>query len=183
MNLHFDFRRDARRQSIYDQVVAQLSVSAQDKVTDEAGNLEVPDKHHNNLEEVLTTVRYLPVSDRVKQDMRDIYEILARAEAQVHGCSVEETHFHEVGRAAGIRNVAIICLCIEALNPEKITATPVQTGSGTVECAHGILDIPAPATAAILNTGIPVCEKKLEGELCTPTSAAIIKHFVSSFAD
>ena len=77
--------------------------------------------------------------------------------------------------------VCAVCLAVEALAPERIAATPVQVGSGTVTCAHGELHIPAPATAAILDSGIPVCAERLDGERCTPTSAALIKHFVDEF--
>ena len=112
--------------------------------------------------------------------MRGVYAILAEAEASVHGCSVEETHFHEVGNASGIRNALAICTAFYVLAPTRITATPVQTGQGTVQCAHGLMDIPAPATAAILE-GIPRATPALEGELCTPTSAAIIKQYVQEF--
>ena len=113
--------------------------------------------------------------------MRAIYDILANAEATVHGCPVEHTHFHEVGNGEAIRCVCEICLAIEMIDPESITATPVQTGSGTVVCAHGELPIPAPATKAILDQGIPTSAELSEGELCTPTSAAVIKHFVERF--
>ena len=101
--------------------------------------------------------------------------------ALVHGCTVEETHFHEVGNGEALRNVLAICLAVEALDPDEIAATRVQTGSGTVRCAHGELPIPAPATAAIIARGIPTCERKLEGERCTPTSAAVILHFVQRY--
>ena len=113
--------------------------------------------------------------------MRAVYRILAEAEAAAHGCTVEETHFHEVGNGEALRNVLAICLAVEALDPDEIAATRVQTGSGTVRCAHGELPIPAPATAAIIARGIPTCERKLEGERCTPTSAAVILHFVQRY--
>ena len=99
----------------------------------------------------------------------------------MHGCAIDETHFHEVGNGEAIFNTLLICSAFAYLHPDHVAATSVQTGSGQVECAHGLMDIPAPATAAILATGIPVCDEKLPGELCTPTSAAIIKHFVDEF--
>ena len=179
--LHFDLTGDATRQRMYRDVLGRLGEEGGAVVEGRLALSGVPDRHHHDLGEVLDTIDVLAVSDRVKEDMRDIYRILAAAEAQVHGCAVDKTHFHEVGNAASIKNALGICLAIEALNPERITATPVQTGSGTVQCAHGILDIPAPATAAILATGVPVCGEKREGELCTPTSAAVIKHFVGEF--
>lgn len=179
--LHFDFTKTARRQAILDELLAMLPAGHKAvlmKRTEQAG---VPDRHHHNVAEVFSTIDALQVSERVKQDMRAIYQILAEAEATAHGCTVEETHFHEVGNGEAIKNVLGIALAIEAIDPDETTATCVQTGSGKVQCAHGVLDVPAPATAAIIARGIPVCEEKLEGELCTPTSAAVICHFVDRF--
>ena len=179
--LHFDFTRDARRSSIVGQLKEALHDAGWAAVTTEAMRAGLPKRHHANLAEVRETVRALTVPQRTKDDLTAVYEILAAAEAQVHGCGVEEAHFHEVGNAEGILNALTICCAIAHLIPKRITATPVQVGSGQVECAHGVLDVPAPATAAILATGVPKCGEKLEGELCTPTSAAIIKHFVDEF--
>jgi hypothetical protein len=108
---------------------------------------------------------------------------LAQAESHVHKTPVEETHFHEVGNGLSILNALSIAAAFYVLEPSYVRATPVQTGCGTVEAAHGIMDIPAPATAAILETGIPTvsADRLLDGELCTPTSAALIKHFVQEF--
>lgn len=181
--LHFDFTRDARRSSIVSQVKVPLHDAGWAAATTEAMRAGVPKRHHANIAEVRETIAGLTVAQRTKDDLLAVYEILAEAEAQVHGCAVEETHFHEVGNAEAIMNSLVICCGIAHLIPKRITATPVQVGSGQVECSHGLLDIPAPATAAILATGIPVCDEKLEGELCTPTSAAIIKHFVDEFVD
>ncbi|MDR0513549.1 MAG: LarC family nickel insertion protein [Coriobacteriaceae bacterium] len=176
-----DLSADARRSSILAQLLGLLGNSARASTQDAIDMLNIPEKHHHDLDEVLATIGSLQASEQVKADAASVYHILAQAEAQVHGCPVESTHFHEVGNASTLRSVAAICLAIEVLGHPHISATPVQVGSGKVRCAHGILDIPAPATAAILATGIPLCPKKGEGELCTPTSAAIIKHFVDDF--
>lgn len=179
--LHLDLTENATRRSILADLRGRLSAQQQeqlDAATEAAG---VPERHHHDIGEVNGTIDALAVSDRVKADLRAVYDILAHAEATVHGCPVEQTHFHEVGNGEAIRCVCAICLAIEMLDPERITATPVQTGSGTVVCAHGELPIPAPATKAILDQGIPTCEERGEGELCTPTSAAVIKHFVDGF--
>ncbi|MDR2716415.1 MAG: LarC family nickel insertion protein [Coriobacteriaceae bacterium] len=179
--LHLDLRHDARRQHIYEVLLARLDGQARASVEARLVAAGVPDAHHPDPAEVLATIDSLAVSERVKGDMREIYRILAEAEAQVHGCAVEDTHFHEVGRGSSITDSLGICLAVEALAPGRVTATPVQTGKGTVQCAHGLLDIPAPATAAILADDIPRCAELLEGELCTPTSAAVIRHFVEGF--
>ena len=181
MQLYFDFTKGARRADILEQVKARLDDASWAAATTEAAKAGVPKAHHHGIVEVRRTIDNLSVGEKVRQDMHAIYEILAQAEAQVHECEVDQTHFHEVGNGEAILGTLVICCAITALHPSYIMATPVQTGSGQVECAHGLMDIPAPATAAILATGIPTCEEKLEGELCTPTSAAIIKHFVQEF--
>ena len=181
MQLFFDFTKDARRASIVSQLKEKLGDASWAAVTTEAMGAGVPKGHHHGIVGVRQTIASLKVSQAVKDDLSAVYEILAAAEAQVHECAVDDTHFHEVGEGTAIVNALMICLAISYLNPDYIMATPVQTGSGKIECAHGLMDIPAPATAAILATGIPTCEEKLEGELCTPTSAAIIKHFVKEF--
>lgn len=181
MQLYFDFTKGARRADILEQVRAKLDDASWAAITIEAAKAGVPKGHHHGIVEVRRTIENLRTGKAVKEHMSAIYEILAQAEAQVHGCEVDETHFHEVGNGEAILNTLILCSAISSLHPDYISASPVQTGSGQIECAHGLMDIPAPATAAILATGIPTCEEKLEGELCTPTSAAIIKHFVQEF--
>lgn len=183
MQLYFDFTKGARRSDILEQVKAKHDEASWAAIGMEAAKAGVPKGHHHGIVEVRRTIEGLRTGQGVKEDLLAVYEILAQAEAHVHGCSVEETHFHEVGNGEAIFNTLLICLAISYLAPDFITATPVQTGSGQIECAHGLMDVPAPATAAILATGIPTCEEKLEGELCTPTSAAIIKHFVQEFRE
>lgn len=180
MNIHLDLMQSATRAQLLDELLALMTSEQREcyDVVVEAAN--IPNHHHHSIADVNETIDALMVDDALKKQLRGVYAILAQAEATVHGCSVEETHFHEVGNASGIRNALAICAAFFVLNSEHITATPVQTGSGKVECAHGLMDIPAPATAAILQ-GIPVASPLLEGELCTPTSAAIIKYYVQEF--
>lgn len=179
--LHLNLEEDATRECVVAQLRAALPAHAQDidAVAEAAG---VPERHHHNLADIQRTIAGLQgVSDRVRDDMRAIYQLLTEAEASVHGVSVEQAHFHEVGRGAGVRNVLHICLLVEALAPRRITATKVQPGSGKVKCAHGLLDVPAPAAAAIIARGIPTTDTVREGELITPTSAAVIYHFVDEY--
>ena len=183
MEVFLNLTKSATRATLLEQFRGYLDDEQRAAVADTLAHVEIPVDHCHDIGEVLAVIEALPVDDAVKSDMKGIYDILARAEAQVHGCEVEHTHFHEVGNRSGILNALEICLTVAALGEGvHIGASPVQTGSGKVECAHGLMDIPAPATAAILAQGIPVCEEKLEGELCTPTSAAMIKHFVRMFA-
>lgn len=103
------------------------------------------------------------------------------AESQVHGRPVDQVHFHEVGSMDAIADVTAICYLIDKLKVDRIVASPVHVGRGTVRCAHGILPVPAPATAILLKD-IPIYSKELiEGELCTPTGAALLKTFATEF--
>ncbi len=183
MQLFFDFRENATRVCILDTLLEAMSVSQRDRFDAVMGAAAIPDRHHHNVVEVNETIDSLDVPEKIKEDLHGVYGILAAAEAQVHGCEVSETHFHEVGNANGIRNALAICAAFYAIDAETVTATAVQPGSGEIECAHGRLSVPAPATAAILGTGIPLTSDRLPGERCTPTSAAIIKYFVDSFKE
>ena len=122
----------------------------------------------------------LPVSEKVKSDVRAVYGIIAAAEAKVHGKPVELVHFHEVGAMDAIADVASVCLLMERLGADKIMASPIHLGSGTVRCAHGVLPVPTPATADILQ-GVPCYGGEVRGELCTPTGAALLKHFAVEY--
>lgn len=179
--LVWNLTENASRRHLLAEALLQLPEDVRTQVQTAAEAAGIPEGHHHNLSEVYATIDAAQVSDRVKSDACAIYLVLAEAEAAAHGCEVEETHFHEVGNGEAIRNVVAICLAVEALDPEEVVATTVQTGEGTVVCAHGELDIPAPATAAILARGIPTCERKFPGERCTPTSAAVIYHFVDTY--
>lgn len=179
--LKLDLHEDATRQGIRDQLYANLTADGIAAIDASIAPLAASDGHCHDVGEVYALIDEQPVSDRVKGDAHAVYGILAQAEAQVHGCAVEHTHFHEVGNHEAVANVLAVCLAVEQLNPARIVATPVQTGSGKVQCAHGLLDIPAPATAAIIGRGLPACDNKRDGEWCTPTSAALILHFVDAF--
>ena len=138
---------------------------------------------HNSMDGIRHIVcDHLNISENVKKSVMDIYGIIAQAESEVHGKPVTDIHFHEVGSKDAVADVTAVCLLMEELNVEKVYASPVHVGSGTVKCAHGILPVPAPATANILK-GIPVYGGSVSGELCTPTGAALLKYFVSEFCE
>ena len=122
----------------------------------------------------------MPVSESVKKHTLAIYNLIAQAEAHAHGAPVTEVHFHEVGNLDAVADIVGVCLLIEELAPDRIIVSPVHTGSGFVRCSHGVLPVPAPATAHIL-MGAPSYGGKIKGELCTPTGAAILKHFADDF--
>ena len=137
--------------------------------------------HHTTMHDIEhIVIDHLNVSDKVKKDVLAVYQLIAQAESHAHQMPVEEIHFHEVGAMDAVADVTAVCFLVEKLGVEKIIASPVHTGYGEVECAHGKLLVPAPATAYILQ-GVPMCAGNIEGELCTPTGAALLKHFVDVF--
>ncbi len=136
--------------------------------------------HHTHMHDIEDIINGLSVSDKVKEDALAVYRSIAEAESHAHGMEVSEIHFHEVGTMDAIADVVGVCLLMEMIGAERIYASPVAVGNGMVRCAHGILPVPAPATAYLLQ-GIPSYAGRMEGELCTPTGAALLKHFVQSF--
>ena len=135
---------------------------------------------HRDLASVETILSGLAVSDRVKANALAVYRLIAEAESHVHGCPVDRIHFHEVGTLDAIADVTAFCFLAERLSPDRVIASPVHVGSGTVRCAHGVLPVPAPATAYLLKD-VPIYGGEIKGELCTPTGAALLKHFAAQF--
>lgn len=135
---------------------------------------------HTALADIRQAVGALSVSDAVKNQVLSVYDRIAQAESQVHGVPVDQIHFHEVGSLDALADITAVCYLLEQLAPEQIIASPVQVGYGKVRCAHGILPVPAPATAQIL-LGVPIRAGDIPGELCTPTGAALLRQFVTSY--
>ena len=136
--------------------------------------------HHTSMKDIEHIIGHLNVPEKVKEDAIAVYKLIADAESHAHGRPVEEVHFHEVGAMDAVADIVGVCLAVYKLAPEQIIASPVHVGYGQIHCAHGILPIPAPATAHILQ-GVPIYGGRIEGELCTPTGAALLKHFAQSF--
>ena len=132
---------------------------------------------HTSVAAILEKISSLEVSESVKKHAEGIYREIAAAESKVHRTDIEQIHFHEVGSIDALVDVVGSCLAIEMLGVEEIQGSPVCVGNGTVRCAHGILPVPAPATAEIIK-GMPVYCSNFDGELLTPTGAAILKYFV-----
>ena len=137
-------------------------------------------RRHTSVAEVREFIGGLELPAPVLQDALAVYDKIAGAEAVVHGCPVENIHFHEVGTLDAMADVVSACYLIHELEPEKIYASPVHVGSGTVHSQHGELPVPAPATQELLK-GVPIYGGEIPGELCTPTGAALLKHFVTEF--
>lgn len=136
---------------------------------------------HRGLREIRHLVEdHLQLPEAVRRDVLAVYDRIAQAESQVHGVPVEEIHFHEVGTLDAVADITAVCLLMYTLAPQKILASPVRVGSGQVRCAHGLLPVPAPATALLLRE-VPIYGGELTGELCTPTGAALLTHFVTRF--
>ena len=143
-------------------------------------HVHVHPHHHTDLDELTHRISHLNVSEAVRSNILAIYQSIADAESRVHGVPVEQIHFHEVGSLDALADVTGVCLLMELLAPEQVLASPVHVGSGQVRCAHGILPVPAPATALLLE-GIPIYGGSIRGELCTPTGAALLRRFVTRF--
>lgn len=143
-------------------------------------HVHVHPHHHTDLDELTYRISHLNVSEAVRSNILAVYQSIADAESRVHGVPVEQIHFHEVGSLDALADVTGVCLLMELLAPEQVLASPVHVGSGQVRCAHGILPVPAPATALLLE-GIPIYGGSIRGELCTPTGAALLRRFVTRF--
>ena len=116
----------------------------------------------------------------VRESAKSTYGLIAQAESEAHGVDVGEVHFHEVGALDAVMDVTGVCYLLHLLSPEVVCASTVTVGSGMVHTAHGLLPVPAPATARLL-TGVPVTAGDIETELCTPTGAALLRTFAQSF--
>lgn len=135
---------------------------------------------HHSYRSILEKIKALPVSPEIASDAAAVYRLIGEAEASVHGSSLDQIHFHEVGSLDALADVVGCCLLFHEIGAERILVSPIHVGNGTVHCAHGILPVPAPATAKLLE-GIPFYTGNIMSELCTPTGAAILRHFASGF--
>ncbi|MCF7939532.1 MAG: nickel pincer cofactor biosynthesis protein LarC [Spirochaetales bacterium] len=136
--------------------------------------------HHRHLSDLKEIIGTSPLLDSVKEKSLAVFNRLAEAEAKVHGIGIEHVHFHEVGAMDAIIDVVGAVAGIEALGVQRIYSSPLHLGTGTVECAHGTLPIPAPATAELVQ-GKPVYSTGVQGELLTPTGAALLTTLAVDF--
>ena len=136
---------------------------------------------HRTLGDVLEMIAAFPLPRQVAEDACAVYRLVAQAEARAHEAPVAEVHFHEVGMNDAIADVVGVSWLLHAIAPASVTASVIAVGGGTVHCAHGVLPVPAPATAYLLE-GLPTIHGPADRELCTPTGAALLRHFASAFA-
>ena len=132
--------------------------------------------HHSSINEIFDTIDGFSLDESVKQNAKEVYKIIANAESKVHGVEVADIHLHEVGMKDAIMDITAFCYIVSRINAEIITCSPIATGYGEVKTAHGILPVPAPATALLL-AGIKNYAGDVKGELTTPTGAGLIRYF------
>lgn len=137
--------------------------------------------HHASMAYIQEIISGLKVSDKVKTDVSVVYQLIAHAEAKVHGKEITEIHFHEVGMMDALADITGCAMLMEMLDVWKVVVSPVNVGYGKVKCAHGILPVPAPATIELLSD-IPCYAGRFEGELCTPTGAALLAYYGTDYA-
>lgn len=125
--------------------------------------------HHTGLHDIEHLLLHLDLPQAVQTDALAVYRLIASAESKVHGTTVDQIHFHEVGTLDALADVVGVCLLMHLLSAEKVFCSNVHVGCGQVRCAHGILPVPAPATALLLE-GVPIYGGAVSGELCTPTA-------------
>ena len=143
--------------------------------------VEDPDNEkHRHLRHVEEIINNSTLSDKVKSNSLKIFSLIAFAEAKVHQIEVERVHFHEVGALDSIADIVGAAICLDYLKVDKVLSSPIQLGGGTVKCAHGIMPVPAPATALIVEH-VPVKTGLVQHEATTPTGAAILVATVDEF--
>lgn len=139
-----------------------------------------PEHAHRHLHHITDMIDRGQLSDRQKELARRIFTRLGEAEAKVHGTTIRKVHFHEVGAVDSIADIVGAAIGWDLLGVDRIVASPIPTGGGTIEIAHGRCSVPAPATAELLQ-GIPLAASSLPFELTTPTGAAIVASLVADF--
>ena len=137
-------------------------------------------KSHRHLSHILKMIDAAPLSSRVKKMSSAVFQKLGEAEAKVHAMPIEKVHFHEVGAVDSICDIVGACFCFDALGVDSIWSGPLNLGSGTVNTEHGLLPVPAPATAELV-TGKPVYSRGPQMELTTPTGAALVSTLAERF--
>ena len=164
----------------------RVTVNGEEEISMDVSGIEHHHDHghhhiHRGPDDIEHIVReHMSLPEKVKQDIVNVYGMIAEAESAAHKVPVNQIHFHEVGAMDALADITAVCLLMYMISPDKVIATPVRTGYGSVRCAHGVLPVPAPATAYILKD-IPAYGGDIEGELCTPTGAALLRYYVTEF--
>lgn len=138
--------------------------------------------HHRTLKDIVRMIEESDLEEKEKQLSSDVFNVIAEAESKIHGVSVSEVHFHEVGAMDSIIDIVGTCVAIENLNITEIIANEAPTGYGYINIAHGLYPVPAPATLEILKD-VPLSDFTAEGELTTPTGAGFLRVLVDEFSN
>ena len=162
---------DIHIEPVHDQGVSGLSVSI----------LPKKDIQERHLHDIMDIIEKSGLPRSAKDDGMAVFRKLAVVESNIHRVDMEKLHFHEVGALDSIGDIMGACLLFSMIGAERVLCSPLNLGSGKVRCAHGILDVPAPAVKA-LTEQVPTCQEG-EGERTTPTAAALLSHFVTEFQD
>ena len=141
-----------------------------------------PEHHHRGLKDCLELIKQADLPPRAAKRASDIFARLAQAEAQVHGCTIAEVHFHEVGAVDSIIDIVGACLALEQLEIEQVFCSVIPVGTGTIKCQHGVIPVPAPATAELLR-GFKTRQGPIVGEMTTPTGAAVLTTLAGVFSE
>ncbi len=186
-NVLYQHTRSAKCGIVGDHI--SVLVDGKEEISEDISDHEAHHGHdhlehsHNSLYHIEDIIEGLNIHKEIKSDIREVYQLLAEAESEVHGVSVSEIHFHEVGNLDAIADITAVCYMMHELDPDKVLVSPINLGSGQVKTAHGILPVPAPATANLLK-GVPsYSSERISGELCTPTGAALVKYFAFDFGE
>jgi pyridinium-3,5-bisthiocarboxylic acid mononucleotide nickel chelatase len=187
MGVDFEFFKDElSKLLIQDEYILELSKKNVMGINSNYFKVVLKSEHHHehshgrHLSNILSLIVNSGISENAKNISSGIFKIIAEAESKVHGVSIEEIHFHEVGAVDSIIDIVGTAILLDFLKIDKIFSTEIPLGNGFVKTDHGLLPVPAPATAEILR-GIPVIKTDIQGELTTPTGAAIIKYAVNEF--
>lgn len=149
---------------------------SKEKLSEESRHLSEHAAHEQrNLKQICEIIEAADMSETAKNTAERIFTVLAEAEAKVHGETMENVHFHEVGAVDSIADIVAAAVCLDSLNVESVIVPMLSEGEGTVRCQHGILPVPVPAVTEIIRTyGIAIHRLNVQGELVTPTGAAIV---------
>lgn len=182
---HIHIKRDKRKgiEGTKVDVCLNETHSHHDKHTHHHKNSDHHHHHHSrNLNDIELIIDNSDLNENIKQLSKKMFYKLAQAEAKVHGKTITKIHFHEVGAVDSIVDIVGAAICFDYLKVDKVMASTVELGGGFVNCAHGKIPVPAPATTELMQ-GIPVKKGTVEYETTTPTGAVILSAFTDEFSD
>lgn len=162
-------------------VEIQLQKVERGQITCNKVNISYPEQNeHRHMYQISEIINGSHLDRKIKDMSLGIFKLLAEAEAEVHGTTVDKVHFHEVGAVDAIIDIVGASLLLSLIDYDRVISSPICTGSGTVDCSHGRMPVPAPATEILLR-GMPCYASDIKTELTTPTGASILKFLNPDF--